>query len=252
MLQEKFITINNIKLFYLEDGQGQPLLFLHGGGLRISAGTYHEILLALAGKYHVIAPDIPGFGNSDIPVIPWDFSDYASFFDKFLEKQNLDSVTIVGHSFGGGVALLLSVKSTRISQLVLVDSTGLKMSSFSFWRLLFSLFKKTVSQFSFKNTPTILKIIIDFFTNSFKHFWYLPKVYRIVKKSLTTDYPQIRKINSPTLLLWGEYDNLFPLETARRLNNQIKNSRLEIIKGGHDWCLFEPELFVKKIEDFIS
>lgn len=97
-----------------------------------------------------------------------------------------------------------------------------------------------------------IPLAADFFDGCQKHFSQLPKIYQTIKKSMQSLYPQISKIAAPTLLLWGRFDNLLTLDIARELNRQIKNSQLEIINGGHDWCLFEPELFLKKIEDFVQ
>lgn len=248
-LQEKTIVINNLKLFFLEGGKGETILFLHGGGVR--AKSYLETLESLSCKYHVLAPDIPGFGQSQTPDKIWNFEDYADFFSQFLERLNVRSAVVIGHSFGGGIGLLLAAQNSKVSKLILADSTGLPMNV-TFWRLLISLLKKTILQLYFDKNAKTAGILIDFLDSCRRHFWQLSKIYQIAKKCLSSSYPKIQNINIPTLLLWGKYDNLLKLETAYELNHLIKDSRLEIIKGGHDWCLFNPKLFVKEIEEFLK
>ena len=120
--EKKIFEKNGLKMVYYTAGQGRPVVFLHGGGG--SALTYDNILLKLAQKYLVIAPDIPCFGDSDVPEAVWDLDDYGDYFKTFFEKLDLDDVVVIGHSFGGGVSLAVANQNLRVSKMVLVDSIG--------------------------------------------------------------------------------------------------------------------------------
>lgn len=235
---------------YLEEGQGQNLLFLHGGGLNFRASSYQEILMELSQNYHVIAPDIPCFGAAVVPEECWSFYDYAVFFDNFLKDLNLENVIVVGHSFGGGIALLTASFSERITKLIIIDSTGLPFSNFTFLHLILSLVNKTLKSMTHGQRKKALLLVIESLQNFIKHFLNLPKIYLIVKKCLTTDYLQIKEIKIPTLILWGKYDALINCSKGEKLSQLIPNSKLEIIEGGHDWCLFNSKLLVQKIRKF--
>ena len=125
--EKRFFENSGIKTRYFIGGKGDPLLFLHGAGL--GASTYSASLKILSKNYLTIAPDMPCFGNSDMPPKIWDFKDYARYFDSFLSSLGLEKVSLVGHSFGGGVALNLASESKKISKLVLVDSAGVPPKS---------------------------------------------------------------------------------------------------------------------------
>jgi len=86
------ITVNGLHVGYYRYGSGPPLLFLHGG--RVRARTFKRLLALLAERYTVIAPDIPGFGESDTPHDVWSFANYAVFFDAFLSTLNAEAVTL--------------------------------------------------------------------------------------------------------------------------------------------------------------
>jgi len=89
-MKKNEIKIAGLNLIYYELGSGKTLFF-RGGRLR--ALTHINILKELSKNYHVIAPDIPGYGESSTPKVSWSFKDYSIFFDKFMEKINVKEVT---------------------------------------------------------------------------------------------------------------------------------------------------------------
>ncbi len=119
---KKQTKIDDITLTYYVLGKGRPVLFPHGG--RIRALTHKNNLELLAKKYLVIAPDMPSHGDSDTPKKIWSFIDFANFFDKFLNELKLKNVTVIGYSFGGGVAFNLAAISKDVSKLILVNAAG--------------------------------------------------------------------------------------------------------------------------------
>src|SRR3990172_3390800 len=99
-LVKKTYSSDNIIIRYYELGHGEDLLFFHGAGL--SALSYKENLEFLSKSFHVIAPDIPGFGKSGMPPPNFDFSKSAAHFKKFISHLRLKKYILVGYSFGGG------------------------------------------------------------------------------------------------------------------------------------------------------
>ncbi len=144
--KEKFYEFNGTKIKFWQKGSGHPVLFLHGFGLK--ASSYTNLLNYLSKHFQVIAPDIPGFGESSIPKDIWVFEDYAAYFKKFIDSLEIKKIIIIAHSFGGGIALNLASKSTNISHLILINSTGLEIN----YRLIYKLFllsKKTLNNLRF-------------------------------------------------------------------------------------------------------
>lgn len=115
-----------LRLAVIDKGQGRPILLLHG--FATSSYTWHAIVPELAKNHRVIAMDLRGFGASDKPIDDhYSIQDQADVVQAFIEQENLRDLTIIGHSFGGGIALSLALEAERerqprIRNIVLIDS----------------------------------------------------------------------------------------------------------------------------------
>ncbi len=129
-----------VKLYYTEEGKGPPLLLIHGFGA--STFTWRFVAPELAKSHRVIAVDLKGFGQSDKPFDGrYSVYDQAELLAQLIEDKDLRDLTLVGHSFGGGVALLLALEANqrldgRITRLVLLDSIAFPQNIPVFFRLL--------------------------------------------------------------------------------------------------------------------
>jgi len=129
-----------VKLFYQEEGKGPPLLLIHGFGA--STYTWRYVAPELAKTHRVIAVDLKGFGQSDKPFDErYSVFDQAELLAQLIVDKDLRDLTLVGHSFGGGIALLLALEANqrlegRISRLVLLDSIAYPQNIPVFFRLL--------------------------------------------------------------------------------------------------------------------
>ena len=126
MAESNKITVNGIETNQLIQGEGQPLLMLHGWGANM------KLLQPLADKlvpfgYKIYMLDLPGFGDSADPPEPYTVFDYANFCIQYLDHHKLDKVYLFGHSFGGRLGLILgSEYANRIQKMALSDSAGIK------------------------------------------------------------------------------------------------------------------------------
>ena len=120
------IAINGIRINYIAEGQGDPVLLLHGWGSSIE--PYRQLIACLSRKYRVIALDMPGFGKSDEPQIPFCVDDYVDFVLQFLQHFQIKKLSLVGHSFGGRVIIKMANRQLpfAIDKIVLIDSAGIK------------------------------------------------------------------------------------------------------------------------------
>lgn len=235
----KETIIKGIKLVYYESGFGKPLLFLHGG--RLQALTHKNILLKLSKKYHVLAPDIPGYGQSSTPKELWNFKDYANFFDKFLKRIKIKEIIVVGYSLGGGIAYNVALASKKVKKLVLINSAGVEKTSDNqlkrdFNRFIFYLFHPQY----FPTFLILLKEWVLFFLKHLVSFGHIKSIRKILNNSY--GYPDNLKI--PTSIIWAIDDKIFPVKIAQKLHKLIKNSRLFIVNGNHDWVLYEEDKFI--------
>ena len=124
-MQHSDIDVRGCKVHVRRGGKGEPLLFLHGAqGL---SGD-EPGLEALTANFDVIAPDHPGFGQSDLCEAVDDVGDLAFFYLDLLDALKLDRVHVVGQCIGGWIAVEMAIRSTaRIASLVLVNSAGLRV-----------------------------------------------------------------------------------------------------------------------------
>lgn len=228
---------------YWEGGEGStPLLFLHGAGATIQ--TYKYTLEKLTKKYHVIAPDLPCFGESDVPKQVWDFGDYAQYFDGFIKAKKLTNAVVLGHSFGGGIGLYLAAINHTIKHLVVVNPAGYPVERSTLHQCYLFFVKKTVAELYEEKEVNTLGLMSKQFSRNLKlHFRELPQIFRIIKKCLWDKNISFEKIKAPTTILWGKKDVVFPVSYAEALQRAIPGAKLILVDGAHSWALFNPSLF---------
>lgn len=238
-MERKKKIINGIELIYYESGSGKSLLFLHGGRLR--ALTFKKTIDKLSKNYHVIAPDIPGYGDSSTPKDLWTFQDYSNFFVSFIKQLEIKELIIVGYSLGGGVAYNIASAYEKVEKLVLIDSAGIEKTLGSqrkrdFDRLLFYL---SHPQYFL----TFLALIKEWILFIAKHLMDFRHI-KIIRKGLNDSFGYLDNIEIPTSIIWAKDDKIFPFEVAKRLQKTIKKSQLFIVNGNHDWVLYEENKFI--------
>lgn len=245
--QEKYFEKNGIKMKYFVGGAGKLLIFLHGSGVRALA--YKSCLDLLAQKYQVVAPDLPCFGDSTVPPNVWNFSDFAHFINEFIKLTDIENPILIGHSFGGGVALNLAQINHNIAKLILVDSAGIACQK-SMIELLFDFFvKKTINDLRTLQIKRTLLLTKYFLINVINKFLDLPRIFKINLHSISISFKGWEDISVSTMILWGKNDEIFSAEIAKTFNAQIKNSTLKIIDGNHDWILFYPQILIDSIKN---
>lgn len=115
---EGWISIEGRRIFYREQGEGKPVLLIHGN---IASGLWYTRAMSVPGL-RCIAPDLPNFGHSD-PIEGCEIERYADFTLGILETLGVKTATVVGHSLGGAVAMAMAIrKPNQVDRLLLVDS----------------------------------------------------------------------------------------------------------------------------------
>ncbi len=236
------IIINGLKIEYTDEGEGKPILLLHGWGS--SFEVYKKIIENLKSRARVVALNFPGCGKSDVMKSAWKLSDYCDLVVSFCSELKLESPIIFGHSHGGRVALNLAATGMlKPEKLVLFDSAGLipKKS-----------FKQKMRAKSFKvikkvlTLPVIEKHSEDLLNKARNHYGSAdynaaPPVLRQTLVSLVnTDLRDIlHNIDCPTLLIWGENDTATPLADAKIIESLIKDCGLCVLKGAGHYSFLE-------------
>ncbi len=246
----KQIEFSNFSLSYVEGGNpsGNPLLFIHGWS--ISAEPYQDSLNALAQKYWAIAPDLPGFGHSDYSGSLSSYQTYIYCIWQLIERLNLAQFQLIGHSFGGGVALALAAAiPQQVISLIVINSTGIPLISIP--DLVQRRFAELPQQIAQLRWTVWSKIVQAFGDNLIFHGQHLIEGAQI---ALYEDIrPWLSEIRSPCLVLWGERDYFTPIEIGYCIVEAIANSKLQIVPGGyHEWCMMQPETLAEISFDFFD
>lgn len=231
------VNIDGLNIEYITEGEGQPVLLLHGWGS--SFDVYRGIINTLKNRCRLVAVNFPGCGGSETMDTPWSLDDYCSFVLKFMAAVGISDPILIGHSHGGRV--ILKMAATRLvnpPKIVLLDSAGLipkKSAKQKFRAKSFKAIKKVLSLPVIKNhsEPLLEKARKHYGSADYNA---APEVLRKTLVSLVnTDLRDIiHNIKCPTLLIWGENDTATPLSDAKIIESLIPDSGLCVIKGtGH-------------------
>jgi len=238
--------------------QRYPIILLHGWGL--SGPHYTDAADAFRKRsYIVFTPDFPGFGENEELTEAYTLSAYGSFLENFLKERNIEKCTLIGHSFGGRVAILLAAeRPDLVHSLVLTGVPGFPSSS-RVKTIPFFIIAKTGKLF-FKLPPFSLvakpaRWLLYKFARE-KDFYEAKGVMRETFKNVTSHklIPFMEKIVCPVLLVWGENDTTTPLWIAEKMSKTISaKSKLEVIpEVGHMLPITMPEAFVKHTLAFLK
>lgn len=240
-----FLQVGELQINYEVYGQGPRLLLLHGWGLDL--GSFDSVVPALAQKFQVIRLDLPGFGLSSALPETFDILDYAQIVEKFLETLEIKQTAILGHSFGGAVSIHLASFSNRISKLILESSAGLYPKNL-FVRLKVFFYKSLKKSISPNYLEKLQKILgsVDY-----KNSGPLRKsLIKVVNSNVLSLLPRIQV---PTLIIWGDQDELTTAAEAQILNKGIRDSSIVFLNDcGHFPHLERPREFIKAVCDFLE
>lgn len=248
MLKKKIININNITYYYYDEGSGDTLLLLHGW--LVQSDDYLRLILELSKKFRIITPDLPNFGNSKTTE-PFVLDTYLLFLERFIKSLKINPV-LIGHSFGGRIALEYSIrKETQKTKIILINSAGLRIKKNKLL-FVFSVFSNSMYElFSQEGFFPMLRILKNWFKNFLNNarrdnFW------NFFTEMLFTDILLLSNLKKDCILLWGEHDFILTKEYAIKFNRMIKNSKLIFIKGGHFSCINNASLFSKQISNLTN
>lgn len=232
---------------FAKTGHGPNIIFLHGW--KHDRHTWDAIVPFFEKDYTCWCIDLPGFGQNPLPKSTWSITEYAHWVKKFIEENNIKNPTIVGHSFGGRVAIELNRIYSDIKVNVLYATPGLRQPIPMFKSMAFSIYKglKNKSQV-LKNTKIldrvnfIKKLRHKLRSDDYREAGELKNIFlSTIHYNLV---PSMEKMSKPTYLLWGAADNIVPIKIAQEMQKIIKNSQLITIDGlGHLAHIENPRLF---------
>jgi len=225
----------------------ENLVIIHGWGKKHS---WERVVSQLENNFNIFLLDLPGF---DFQIEkPYNFDDYIQFLES---KINLNNYYLLGHSFGGALSLLYSLKHPeKIKKLILYnpaiireENLKIKISQF-----LSQIFKKVKNKLPSKISYFIRKLYYRFFIKSYDYFLSdenLKETFRQIRKDLQEE---ARNLKVKTVLIWGKKDKITPLKHGKKLNQIIKDSTLVIVEGGHSFHKENPEKFCKVLTSYLK
>lgn len=249
------IKIQDIDLNYIIEGEGNPLIVLHGWGANIDA--VRPIINIVNKKYKVYSLDLPGFGRSQEPKEVIGSFEYVEIIREFLNIMKIERATFIGHSFGGKLSIIFGAKYPEVvDKLVLIDSAGLipkrgvdyylKVYSFKTLRFIYkNLF------FWIKDEVRLEKFYKKFGSDDYKDSSGVMRkiLVKVVNENLE---PLLKDIKASTLLIWGENDESTPLYMAKIMEREISDSGLVVFEGaGHYSYIDDYNRFVAVIKAFL-
>lgn len=247
------ILANGAQVHYKTTGEGEDVLLLHGWGCNIN--TFNYLQTNLEKKYRVTAIDFPGFGQSAEPSSVWGVDDYTKCIEQFIEAHKLKNPVLIGHSFGGRVAILLSSRNSYVKKIILTDSAGVKpqntkISVGKFFSGVKKISSKIIGE---KATEKLAKP----FSNSLASEDYKnasPMMKEILKKVVNEDLTHVMpQIKASTLLIWGANDTATPVSDAKIMEKLIPDAGLVVFPGcGHFSFAENPAYYQTIVENFLQ
>jgi pimeloyl-ACP methyl ester carboxylesterase len=253
-------TARGAKIRVLEAGKGTPLLFLHGAG-----GLFPEnpFLDQLAERYHVYAPEMPGYGESSGEELLDDMLDFALHGWDVVQALGLQRPHLVGHSMGGMIAAEMAcIAPNDLSSLVLVNAAGLwipehplpdlfALVPFEFAQLLFhdpvAGAALLTGGLDFGNVDAIA----EFYIGNARRMGMAGKIlFPIPNRQVAK---RLYRLSAPTLILWGRSDALIPPVYAEKWRQLIAGARLQLIDAaGHMVPYEQPAAFCAAVKEFLG
>lgn len=223
------IKIKEWNIYYEVEGEGEPVILLHGWLTDLE--SMRPLTTNLVKRFKVYLVDVVGFGKSDLPEEPLNSLDFAEFLKEFMEKLNIVNPVLIGHSNGGRIIInAVGRKLVKAKKLVLIDSAGLKPHHSTSYYIKLAVFKtgklflnilpntkglkafkerlrNSVGSDDYKASPTVLKDTMNI----------------ILKEDVKDLLPNI---DVPTLLIWGDLDTATPISDAKIMEKLIPDCGL--------------------------
>ena len=238
-MERKDLLLGGLNVRYYEAGSGPAVALVHGAGA--SGKIWRKQFGPLSGRFHVVAPDLPGFGGSGFSPAINDVCGYSGFLLSFLSALKIDAASFVGSSMGGWASCCLAAaRPDRVERLVLISPGGMYLPEappLPIPRLL-----EYITSYYPEEGSAELSNALKTINSLWRSSGFRPDVNELLPV-----------IKARTLVIWGEKDPVIPVKYGEAFASGIKGARLEIIKGaGHMPYLERPEETNTMILDFLG
>jgi pimeloyl-ACP methyl ester carboxylesterase len=280
MVSEGAVTADAGQIHYLEAGDDTdpPVVLLHGGIIDAAGVTWPPIIERLAPAFHVVAPDLLGYGESALADGPYSIGRHAAVVTTVLDELGVDDVTLVGHSMGGGIAIQIALdRPGLVSTLVPIDAYGLGTDlpngRLSYLLAQIQVFNRIAIEL-FRHSRRLTRASLDGIVHDLDA---LPEeavdaVFDEVQRPTagaafrrfrqaevtgsgyrTTFVDRFGELAVPVRLAHGAHDELFPVEWAQRAADRIPDASLQVFDDCAHWAPREnPDAVAAHIETVVE
>jgi pimeloyl-ACP methyl ester carboxylesterase len=267
-LTPRTIEAGGITTAYLEAGSGPPVLMMHGSGPGVSGtANWQYNIPVLAEKFHVLAPDIVGFGATERPAdIVYSLRAWTDHVWAFLDALGIEKTAIVGNSLGGRIALQMATdRPERISRMVLMGSPGVGMSLTEGLQALRAYepshdTMRALLRNYFAVDPTLITdelveiryeaSVADGAYEAYRAMFFDPR-HKGSELGITED--EVRAITTPTLLVHGREDKVVPVQVSVTMLGLLPNADLHVFSACGHWTQIErAEEFSALVADYLA
>ncbi len=254
VLEPKFIDAGGINTAYLEAGSGEPVLMLHGSGPGVSGTANWQLTIpTLSTQFHVLAPDIVGFGDTERPDdIVYSLRAWTDHVWAFLDAHGINRTAIIGNSLGGRIALQMAGDAPeRISRMVLMGSPGVGMTPTEGLAALRAyepsheamrhMLKTYFAVDPNLITEDLVRIryeasVADGAFEAYRSMFFDPR-HKGSELAITAE--EVRAITTPTLLVHGREDKVVPLAVSITMLDLLPNADLHVFSRCGHWTQIE-------------
>ena len=251
---ERDVELATGKIKVLEDGDGTPVVVLHHSWGGPGWLPFHDALVGAGAR--VVVPDMPGWGGSERPAWAREPRDIAIIVGRLIEALDLQGATLVGLGFGGYVAAeLATMNPSRLGALVLVGAAGLQPSEGEILDQMMLSHRKYIEE-SFRSAEAYTAYMGEEPADDVRDLWDFSRemTARITWKPYMFNRrlaPLLGDMHLPTLLVWGDADNVVPYECAEQYEAAIPNATISVVEdAGHVVELEQPERLATLVAAF--
>ncbi len=240
------------KFKFIEEGQGEPLVLLHG--LFGALSNFKDLVENFRQHYKVVVPLLPLF---ELDILHTTVGGLGKFVHRFIEAKGFINIHLLGNSLGGHVSLIYLLKhSERVKSLILTGSSGLFENGMgdTYPRRGDYEYIKKKTELTFYDPKTATKELVDEVFDITKNRIKVIKIIALAKSAIRNNLgDELNNIKQPTLLIWGNNDTITPPFVAREFNRLIPNSELYLVdKCGHAPMMEQPEEFNLILHKFLK
>jgi pimeloyl-ACP methyl ester carboxylesterase len=267
-LKPRTIDAGGIKTSYLEAGDGEPVVMLHGSGPGVSAmANWQNNIGALSQRFRVLAPDIVGFGTTQRPDgIVYSLRTWTDHVWAFLDAHGIQKTAIVGNSLGGRIALQMATDlPDRITKMVLMGAPGVGMTltdglaALRAYQPSHDAMRDLLRNY-FAVDPTMITddlvatryeaSVADGAYEEYRAMFFDP---RHAGSELGITAEEVRAIDTPALLVHGREDKVVPMQVSVTMLGLLPNADLHVFSNCGHWTQIErADEFSALVADYLA